>query len=61
MLHRSIGGKIWAENNPDKGVFCFKIPLIKPMKLKKKVPLLQARNFLNQKLKKYLLKMTVSR
>jgi K+-sensing histidine kinase KdpD len=31
-----LGGKIWAENNPDKGaVFCFKIPLIKPMKLKK--------------------------
>jgi hypothetical protein len=32
-----LGGKIWAENNLDKGaVFCFKIPLIKPMKLKKK-------------------------
>jgi hypothetical protein len=47
-----MGGKIWAENNPDKGaVFCFKIPLIK-MKLKKKVPLLQAKvHFEPQKLK----------
>jgi hypothetical protein len=35
MLHRFIGGKIWAENNPDKGaVFCFKI-LLNPMKLKR--------------------------
>jgi hypothetical protein len=37
MLHRLLGGKIWAENNRDKGV-CFKIPLIKPMKLKKRNP-----------------------
>jgi hypothetical protein len=38
MLHRFIGGKIWAENNPDKGVFCFKIPLIKPNETEKKSP-----------------------
>jgi hypothetical protein len=36
MLHRSIGGKIWAENNPDKGaVFCLKSLLLNPMKLKR--------------------------
>jgi hypothetical protein len=53
MLHRSIGGKIWAENNPDKGaVFCFKIPLIKPNETEKEVPLLQAKvHFEPQKLK----------
>jgi hypothetical protein len=43
MLHRFIGGKIWAENNPDKGaVFCFKT-LIKPNETEKEVPLLQGK------------------
>jgi hypothetical protein len=46
-----LGGKIWAENNPDKGaVFCK--PLIKPNETEKKVPLLQAKvHFEPQKLK----------
>jgi hypothetical protein len=59
MLHRFIGGKIWAENNPDKGaVFCFKI-LIKPNETEKKST--TAENFEPQKLKYLLQKMTVSR
>jgi hypothetical protein len=46
-----LGGKIWAENNPDKGaVFCFKIPLIKPMKLKRN-PYCKQEFFEPQKLK----------
>jgi hypothetical protein len=61
MLHRFIGGKIWAENNPDKGaVFCFKT-LIKPNETEKEVPLLQGKVHEPQKLKYLLQKMTVSR
>jgi hypothetical protein len=52
MLHRLLGGKIWAENNPDKGaVFCFKILLLNPMKLKKSPTTASEVHFEPQKLK----------
>jgi hypothetical protein len=57
-----LGGKIWAENNPDKGaVFCFKIPLIKPNETEKKSTTASKVHFEPQKLKYLLQKMTVSR
>jgi hypothetical protein len=47
-----LGGKIWAENNRDKGaIVCFKIPLIKLNETEKEIPLLQAKVPEPQKLK----------
>jgi hypothetical protein len=44
-----LGGKIWAENNPDKGAVFFKIPVIKTNETEKEIPLLQAKFILNHK------------
>jgi hypothetical protein len=52
----------YGQKITDKGaVFCFKIPLIKPMKLKRNPTTASEVHFEPQKLKYLLQKMTVSR
>jgi hypothetical protein len=58
-----LGGKIWAENNPDdkEQYFVLKSLLLNPMKLKKSPTTASKVHFEPQKLKYLLQKMTVSR